>query len=99
MGIPSCLGYPTTEVILSFDFTSSLWAIDKNGSNLRQLPGSYRGLDFPWWMDPRTVVVTSYIGGGGEVISEIDYLTGKVLIEDLLHNYPRPERKENICLS
>ncbi len=64
------------------DIDSYLWVIDRNGSNLRQLPGNYPGIDFPAWADRTTAVVTSFSGGGHVSVSEIDYLTGKKIIDD-----------------
>jgi Tol biopolymer transport system component len=69
------------------DIWSKLWVIDRNGSNLRLLPGNFRAISFPFWMDRTTVVVTSYSGGGHESVSEINYLTGEELVDDTLNYF------------
>jgi len=69
------------------DCWSNLWAIERDGTYLRQLFGNYETIDIPLWMDRTTVVVTGDVGGGHRTVSEINYLTGEELVDDMLNYF------------
>jgi len=72
---------------VGIDYDIEPWIMDRTGENARLLLGegfSFRGLNFPLWMDEQTVVATSYAGGGHLGIDQIDISSNRIMVSDLL---------------
>jgi hypothetical protein len=66
---------------------SDPWVMDRRGQN-PHLVGEdlhYSSLQFSGWMDDRTVVMNGYGGGGHWSVEIVDYLSGKILAQVVIH--------------
>jgi Tol biopolymer transport system component len=63
----------------------TLWMVDRNGSNPHELTGGYQWLEVWGFMDPDTVVVSGYSGGGHIHLDEYNILTNNYVTGDVVH--------------